>query len=325
MIWRSSFDFPPLPRIFILGRLRERGIRRMHSTALPRWRIALVLYLFFHLASSAPVVRKSALNDDPSTPFAVLLEQVSTLLSSSTAVVTLRSAVETTINGIPTATNHLTTSTSAVLIRSSTDTIDSANPGIVALSITIGVTALLCFACLILCLIMRRRKPLPTTQISPAQGPESSENIRPHFDSEYNVHRASWASYIDRVGELTRSSTISTRQLVISNQVNRARRKVTELEEMSTLLRALSNSSREDRTRPTSAIDHDVPPLAAEDGSVNIPSDSDLLGVQEQLERAIRQIEGLNDRIRELEHQRRSSWALGLSDEPPPGYTKEPE
>jgi hypothetical protein len=198
----------------------------------------------------------------------------------------------------------------------------SANPGIVALSITIGVTALLCFACLILCLIMRRRKPLRTTQISPAQGPKSSENI---LDSEYNVHRASLASYLDRVGQWTRSSTISTRQLVISNQVNRARRKVTELEEVSTLLRALSNSSREDRTRPTSAIDHDVPPLAAEDGSVNIPSDSDLLGVQVQLERAIRQIEGLNDRIRELEHQRRSSWALGLSDEPPPGYTKEPE
>jgi len=41
---------------------------------------------------------------------------------------------------------------------------------------------------------------------------------------------------------------------------------------------------------------------------------------RDKLVRAMREIEGLNSRIRELEAQRRSSWALGMSDDPPPGY-----
>jgi len=45
--------------------------------------------------------------------------------------------------------------------------------------------------------------------------------------------------------------------------------------------------------------------------------------MEDKLESAIRQIEALNSRINELELQRRSSWALELSDEPPPGYDSE--
>jgi hypothetical protein len=170
---------------------------------------------------------------------------------------------------------------------------------------------------------MRRRRALRRrTQILPLQRQESFKETRPYLGSKSDAHRASWAPDIDTDGP--RSSIISTRQLVISNQVNRAREKVAELEEISSLLRFSSNSSCEDRTRQASDLDV-LPPTAAGEDSVNNPSDADSLGVQDKLEHAIRQIEGLNNRIHELEGQRRSSWALGRSDEPPPGYTEDPE
>ncbi|KAJ6601162.1 hypothetical protein DFH09DRAFT_1069831 [Mycena vulgaris] len=90
---------------------------------------------------------------------------------------------------------------------------------------------------------------------------------------------------MSRASSLT-TSTISTRQLYISNQVNRARKKVIELEEMSTILRSTSQSSRSDK-----------------------------------LELALDQIKALKAQIHELESQRRSAWGLGRSDEAPPGYT----
>lgn len=43
-----------------------------------------------------------------------------------------------------------------------------------------------------------------------------------------------------------------------------------------------------------------------------------------QLEASRQRNELLAARIRELEEQMHSPWALGLSDEPPPGYTPEP-
>ncbi|KAJ7148022.1 hypothetical protein C8R46DRAFT_1231582 [Mycena filopes] len=107
------------------------------------------------------------------------------------------------------------------------------------------------------------------------------------------------------------SDAISTRQVYISNQVNRAREKVAELEaETSTLLRQSSRSSHQGSIPPETGDISQTP-----DDS-NSPANDQRL----QLERAIRQIEELNGRIRDLERQRRSSWALGLSDAPPPGY-----
>jgi len=303
----------------------------MYPPGLLSWRIAFVLYLFIHLASSAAVVRKSALmnSDDASpTPF-VLAAQVSAVLSASITVITTRTFVPTTISGIPTFTDVLTTSTSTSLVPIGTtlqaepndDTPShSHNPAVIAVSVSVGAIAVLS---LILFVTMRRRRALRTrTQISPLQRQESFKEIRPYLGSKSDAHRASRAPDIHTDGR--RSSIISTRQLVISNQVNRAREKVAELEEISSLLRSSSNSSREDRTRQ--ALDLDVlPPAAVGEDSVNNPSDSESLGVQDKLERAIRQIEGLNNRIRDLECQRRSSWALGRSDELPPGYTEDPE
>ncbi|KAJ7877446.1 hypothetical protein B0H13DRAFT_2279270 [Mycena leptocephala] len=84
--------------------------------------------------------------------------------------------------------------------------------------------------------IMHCRRSLQTrTQISPAQGSDSSKEIRSHINTAHD-----------------------------------STERVAELEEISTVLRALSTSaSREHRTRPTSETDQDVPPPPAEDGSVN--------------------------------------------------------
>ncbi|KAJ7894584.1 hypothetical protein B0H13DRAFT_837101 [Mycena leptocephala] len=325
----------------------------MYPSGLLSWRIAFVLYLFFHLADSAAVVRKPALANIVDTSTGGIIQPFKPLaggatdaitapfvraalntqsLSASVTVITTRTAVPTTINGIPTFTDVLTTVTSRTLVPIPTTTSQavpnddtpshSSNSTFIPLFVSLGAIAVLS---LILFIIMRRRRALRTrTQISPLQIPDSPKEIRSHFGSKSDAHRASWAPDINTDGELPRSSVISTRQLVISNQVNRAREKVAELEEISSLLRSSSNSSHEDRTRQASVLDV-LPPAAAVEDSVNNPSNVDSLGVQDKLERAIRQIEGLNNRIHELEGQRRSSWALGRSDEPPPGYTEDPE
>ncbi|KAJ7157243.1 hypothetical protein C8R46DRAFT_1355606 [Mycena filopes] len=105
-------------------------------------------------------------------------------------------------------------------------------------------------------------------------------------------------------------NAISTRQAYISSQVNRVREKVAELEaETSTLLRQPSRSS------------HPESILLAETGDIIQPDELNPGPANDQrLERAVQQIEELNGRIRNLESQRRFSWALGLSDAPPPEY-----
>ncbi|KAJ7877447.1 hypothetical protein B0H13DRAFT_979748 [Mycena leptocephala] len=148
-------------------------------------------------------------------------------------------------SGIPTFTDVLTTSTSTSFVPIGTgqpndDTPShSHNPAVIAVSVSVGAIAVLS---LILFVTMRRRRALRTrTQISPLQRQESFKEIRPYLGSKSDAHRASWAPDIDTDGP--RSSIISTRQLVISNQVNRAREKVAELEEISSLLRFSFNSS----------------------------------------------------------------------------------
>ncbi|KAJ7757627.1 hypothetical protein B0H16DRAFT_1689619 [Mycena metata] len=149
----------------------------------------------------------------------------------------------------------------------------------------------------------------------PNQGSEAKELPTPVdleslvIGSESDVNRASWAPYTNRLDShqgLTPSNTVSTRQLYISNQMDRTREKVAELEaETSTLLRQSPHTSH-----------HEGIPSSTGD----VPQDLNSSGIHERLEQALRQIETLNDRIRELERERRSSWALGLSDEAPPGY-----
>ncbi|KAJ7757632.1 hypothetical protein B0H16DRAFT_1537280, partial [Mycena metata] len=164
----------------------------------------------------------------------------------------------------------------------------------------------------------RRRAALRNTELLTARGSDSKGlptpfNLEsPDVGSESGGNRASWAPYINRLTirqALTPSNTVSTRQLYIANQVNTAREKVAELEaETSTLLRQSSHSSDSHQEGIPSGTDE----VSADDLNSS--------GIYERLERAIQQIEGLNDRIRELERERRSSWALGLSDEAPPGY-----
>jgi len=83
-------------------------------------------------------------------------------------------------------------------------------------------------------------------------------------------------------------------------------------------------STRTER-RPLSPSKEDIPPdLSVLPTSEEDPGNDALESARlvDKLESAIRQIEALNSRINELELQQ-SSWALELSDEPPPGYYSE--
>jgi hypothetical protein len=91
--------------------------------------------------------------------------------------------------------------------------------------------------------------------------------------------------------------------------VNRAREKVAELEAMSTLLRSSTMSSSGESSG--SQLGPGIIATAVGDEPVN-GDDSESRRVQETLERAVQQIEGLNNRIRELEMHR-----MQLSAHPP--------
>jgi hypothetical protein len=155
----------------------------------------------------------------------------------------------------------------------------------------------------------RRRRSTKATQIPAVERLKSpKETSNPFNDSNANCE--SWELHVDRhqTQEYRLSyNTVSTRQLYISNQVNRAREKVAELEAMSTLLHSSTISSRGSGSRPGS----EITAPAVGDEEVN-GDDSELCRVQETLERAMQQIEGLNNRIRELEMHR-----IRLSSEPP--------
>ncbi|KAJ7811779.1 hypothetical protein B0H14DRAFT_2858919 [Mycena olivaceomarginata] len=157
----------------------------------------------------------------------------------------------------------------------------------------------------------RRPRVANGTENSVVQRPESPKEICNPFD-DYNAKRESWEQYIDRcqIGEHRLSyNTVSTRQLYISNQVNRAREKVAELEAMSTLLHSSTMSSSGESSG--SQLGPGIIATAVGDEPVN-GDDSESRRVQETLERAVQQIEGLNNRIRELEMHR-----MQLSAHPP--------
>ncbi|KAJ7757608.1 hypothetical protein B0H16DRAFT_668189 [Mycena metata] len=181
----------------------------------------------------------------------------------------------------------------------------------IQIAVPLGVVGIILITVGLVILRRRQLTPAKDSESQTNQAPEAKElptsfNLEsPDAGSESVVHRASWAPYMNRVNSrhgLTPSNTVSTRQLYISNQVNRAREKVAELQaETSTLLRQSPHSSHHE-------------------GIPSSTGDVHSRGNDERLEQAIQQIESLTDRIRELERERRSSWALGISDEAPPGY-----
>ncbi|KAF7362311.1 hypothetical protein MVEN_00577700 [Mycena venus] len=274
------------------------------------WRsIACVFYLFSHLSSFAIVVRKPAPTESE------LDVPSGSVIRPSVSIITPAPIASPISLSAPTADSSF---------RS------SVNKTIVAASVSIGVSGAVILV-VFLVLFTRRRRELKRTQ-----RPETPKEICNPFDSEAvsDVDPAFWVSHLDRFQTGERGSThsssdvVSTRQLYISNQVNNARQKLAELEEISIHLRSSSiNSARVSSWRSVSGIDHDanpVPSAAAEENESANVDDPESFGVEDKLllERALREIEELNNRIRELEMQRRSSWALGLSDEPPPGYSE---
>ncbi|KAJ7045110.1 hypothetical protein C8F04DRAFT_1388686 [Mycena alexandri] len=252
----------------------------------------------------------------------LLVGGVTTSFSISVSTLTGTTAVPVTISGIATVSNSVFTTTITEQIPVATITGQSAasKPGrgrkkvVLVTAVTVSSVVVVIFS-LVLWVILRRRRRASrrNTELLTARGSEPKDLPTP-FDlesldvgSQSGVNRASWALYINRPDTrqgLTPSSTVSTRQVYISNQVNRAREKVAELEaETSTLLRQSSRPSHHEAGTGNGPV-NDLNPSA----------------IYERLERAVQQIEGLNDRIRELERERRSSWALGRSEEAPPGY-----
>ncbi|KAJ7608756.1 hypothetical protein FB45DRAFT_1067242 [Roridomyces roridus] len=172
--------------------------------------------------------------------------------------------------------------------------------------------------------IIRRRRRAKTLSIPSTL--DSAGQASPGFNI-LRTTRTSWQAYVARAVRRSlrrngnrasttpsESSTVSsdsnatTRQLYISNQVNRAREKVRELEEeVSETLLLRSQSVSQGQTRD------------AEEAQV-VPQQDE--SVEAKLQRALQEIEGLNERIREMEQQRGSDWALGLSDELPPEYSE---
>ncbi|KAJ7686850.1 hypothetical protein B0H17DRAFT_1071313 [Mycena rosella] len=148
-------------------------------------------------------------------------------------------------------------------------------------------------------------------------GSESlGENVNP-FGSGLGVKRASWGTYRTESSEdtLAAASTTSTRELYISNLVNRAQEQVTALEEISALLRSSSRSSGASSISSSSRTYRGVQqPVDAE--QANGPGDPESHKVQDKLERAMHQINVLNSRMRELERSRRSSRPRLTSAEP---------
>ncbi|KAJ7940201.1 hypothetical protein B0H13DRAFT_2395474 [Mycena leptocephala] len=265
-------------------------------------RRAFVFYLFSRLVRSAVIVRKPAATESGLVGF-VPIPSASAFASESVLPLA-DGSIDSNLAVTPHPSNNIT---------------------VMAASVGIGIGGAIVLTIWFLLYVRDRQRAImrKRTAISTVQRSESPEEICNPLDSESEVNRE---SYIDRLQTqetgLTPSNTVSTRQHYISNQVDRARRELAELEEVSTLLRSSTVSSRGSSTRLASGIEHDAPNLAAEEEPVDNTTDPEASWVKDRLEDAIRQIEGLNDRIRELEMQRRSSWALGLSDEPPPGYTE---
>ncbi|KAF8204180.1 hypothetical protein K438DRAFT_1819264 [Mycena galopus ATCC 62051] len=324
--------------------------------------IALILYLFSHLARCAVIPLPTEFGPSPSSPqgravvtgvqtvsnavvsqtatgapstvtglqapkirgtnsaglvttgVEVLPDQITFEFSTSTATYTFTSFSETVISGHSTLAPVTIFSTSLTLVPAPTGlsaastAAATSNAGAIAGGV-VGA-AILLIGGIVLWLFLRRRR---RAEVSPAPCPESPEELRDPF-ADINHARESWAPSVDRL-QTRESNTTSTRQLYISNEVHRAREKVAELEEMSSLLlRSSTASSRGYSSRPGSGI-------TEAEGAWTAPTNADQ-PVDDRLERAILEIQALNSRIRELETQRRSSWALGLSDEPPPGYSE---
>ncbi|KAJ7608755.1 hypothetical protein FB45DRAFT_379557 [Roridomyces roridus] len=166
-----------------------------------------------------------------------------------------------------------------------------------------------------------RSKRIPTSGQRKSTQPESDAEVIDPFSDAF---RTSWqanggselqSSNVDSTQptSLTHASSISsTRQLYISNQVNRAREKVQELEELSSLLLHSARNSGVSSNRIQ--LENISEP---QDGQGN-----ESTALENRLQRALEEIEGLNLRIQELERQRESDWALGLTDEYPPEYVE---
>ncbi|KAJ7608749.1 hypothetical protein FB45DRAFT_1067237 [Roridomyces roridus] len=174
-------------------------------------------------------------------------------------------------------------------------------------------------------IMLCRRKRVPSKKTSITSQPSLPEPESGNPEPAYNIFHTSWQEHADDLRSIGRtltssSSASTTRQLYISNQINRAREKVKELEELSSFLLRSASSASNIQSDPQKGAE----PQAADTIFTAQEDNPGLLNraLEERLRRALDDIEQLNLRMQEMERQRESEWALGLSDEFPPGYSE---
>ncbi|KAF7307599.1 hypothetical protein MIND_00554900 [Mycena indigotica] len=245
---------------------------------------------------------------DAPTTFAVLGNQPSVTLSTSTSLIVTNSPVPTVINGVSTTINVPITSALLALVPIGTSPSPSARHLPARLSATqvvlivfTTVGFLLVLGLVVLVKLRRRRARTREEQLAAQEN-----NIDPFVDTRRPP--SNWVSFINNseppvATDLSRSSTMATRQTYISNEMHRAREKMAELEQDLRLSQASANNVQ-----------------VVTSGSTIIANSEQEPVIEQGLAAAMQQIEQLKTRIRQLESQRRSSWATGRSDVPPPGY-----
>ncbi|KAJ7511816.1 hypothetical protein B0H11DRAFT_1953149 [Mycena galericulata] len=220
-----------------------------HNLCIPRW----ILYLPFLTSKAIPLVRESAARELNVTPSGVFTsaESVTTTLSSidsrplvttfplltgdrhiTTLFFTLTSTsavVTTNANGQVTTSNEVIigVATNLVSIPNATQSPNAhspVNPGVIAGPIVATIAVL----GIVLWVILRRRKAVLRAQVLSGElipskdRPASAQRDILQTETDLRAHHASWEPYLDLTlqpydSTLTPSSTISTRQMYISN------------------------------------------------------------------------------------------------------------
>ncbi|KAF7302396.1 hypothetical protein HMN09_00873300 [Mycena chlorophos] len=231
-----------------------------------------------------------------------------TIFSSSTSVFTSTSAVPTVVNGITTTVEEVFTSTSIALVPigtagstqagSNSSTVSNNSSG--SIGVTVGyVFLLVAIACVAALPAWWRLRQLRAKAAKMEAEDALAEQLENQQDAEVLPFTAQpWPRELEQHEArtaLSHSSTVRTvRQQLIATQMHQAREKVAELAAEVRSTRSASVTSEGDPQLPTTQDD--------------------------RLADALQQIERLNARIQELERHGRSSWALGETDIPPPGY-----
>ncbi|KAF7350212.1 hypothetical protein MVEN_01324300 [Mycena venus] len=172
---------------------------------------------------------------------------------------------------------------------------------ILALTAVVGATVIWVWRCF--------RRPSPDGPIQ-----RKAKKVVLPTVSPFDLVRAIRPSaHVPETSSGARSSTVSTtRQQQLENELRAVQEKMVDLEDLER--HAVPAVEAQESTGPHSLLRL----LSVRSTGTTSRGSQDLVS---QLEAARERNEALAARIRELEQQMLSEWALGISDDPPPGYT----